>query len=279
MSLQIEKVFSKGTAGLMYEGENPVSEREIEKYTCSDGYAAASYDRQSSVFVLLLAMLAVTTLLTQLLLPGIMLYEIIATTTSFGQLCADTAPLASRGLSMLLFVCIVVFGTFPKYAANDYMTYDIYLHSYALTNRFIWKLGRIVNGLVLHVVIPVVMVYLLYKNPGLDFLLFNAVAVVFLAHIDNYAAQMYEQIYVHRTGSRGLATHIKGKLLLEYLINGSRFNRTTRRALGFRMSFLGFLFRNVVVVVLPVAAIAYGLVCLPASTDSILTTAGAPSAQ
>ena len=255
-----------------------MSEREIEKYICSDGYAAALYDRQSSFFVFILAMLAVTTLLTQLLLPGIMMYEIVITTTSFGQLCADTAPLAYRGLSMLLSVCIVVFGTFPKYAANDYMTHDIYLHSYALTNRFIWKLGRIVNGLVLHVVIPVVMVYLLYKNPGLDFLLFNAVAVVFLAHIDNYAAQVYEQIYVHRTGSRGLTSHIKGKLLLEYLINGSRINRATRRALGFRLNFVGFVLRNVFVIVLPVAVVAYGLVCLPASTDS-MTAAAAPLGQ
>jgi hypothetical protein len=204
-----------------------------------------------------------------------MLWEMIATTNNFTQLCADSAPLASRVLSMLLFVCIVVFGTFPKYAASDFATYDIFLHSHALTNRFFWQLGRIVNSLVLHVVIPVAMVYMLYKNPGLEFLLINAVAVVFLAHIDNYAAQVYEQVFVHKTGSRGVTSHIKSKLLLEYLVNGSRFNGSTRRALGFRLSFIGFVLKNCVAVVLPLTTIAYGLACLPDPVDSGTATTSA----
>lgn len=198
--------------------------------------------------------------MTQLLLPSIMMVDFFGNYLS--QSCPDSADIPSRVISALLFITIVWFGTFPRHAANDFLTYDIFLHSHAVTSEFLLKTGRFITEIILRIVVPVVMVYLLFKSPGLEFLLFNSVAVTFLAHVDNYAAQVYESIFIQRTGARGLAQHIRSKLLLEYLTRGSRITSQTRRRLNFRYSLIGALVKNAVGAIVPVAAIVYALLCL-----------------
>eukprot|EP00873_Tetraselmis_striata_P006359 jgi/Tetstr1/426623/TSEL_016900.t1 len=168
--------------GATLDGLGPVSEQPVELADVSEEHALAQYRRDKFADLTVLSGLVLTTIAAQVLLPVLMLVSFTREIDSVNA-CPMNADWMNRVLFFFLFITVVVYSTFPEYAQNNFMTYDIFLHSYAVTSPVMLKLGRLVNDITLLLVIPSVTFYLF---------------ILSLSH------------------------HVKGKMLLEYLIKGSR---------------------------------------------------------
>lgn len=247
--------------GATLDGLGPVSEQPVELADVSEEHALAQYRRDKFADLTVLSGLVLTTIAAQVLLPVLMLVSFTREIDSVNA-CPMNADWMNRVLFFFLFITVVVYSTFPEYAQNNFMTYDIFLHSYAVTSPVMLKLGRLVNDITLLLVIPSVTFYLFMLNPGLEDLLLNCAAVTFLSQIDDFAAGFYEQFFILRTGSLSLSHHVKGKMLLEYLIKGSRYSTYTRVAINARYSLMGVVVKSVFTAAFPAAAICMGMYCL-----------------
>ena len=246
------------------KGVAEASQKSLDIYSVSDSHARMLYEEQESVHTFILALLAGVTLVAQLILPGIIITQLVLTTTSARQVCEGSMPVVERCVVALFFAVMLGFKGFVHYSQNDYVTYELFLRSQAVSSWFFLKVGRLLRDINLLVLIPLVTVYLFYRLPGLQYLLLNLAAAAALANIDHWAAGVFEVILVQRTGCASLVQHIRGKLLLEYLIRGNKFDPSIRRALNARHSVLGMVVKAGVAVTPGLAAVAFCLACLRA---------------